>query len=362
VVPTVAAMFGRRPRVDPEVVAAARRRLEALSSEPGATMRQGAVTGTGPHEPAAKAPVVHEPTGTESAAGHAPDGTGPAAQEPFATEPGDLIVSDTDDLPEPSPRHAARPLGYDVRLLDRVCDLLPLSARGRAGFTSHHVTVIALLVACVTAVGAWLALRSTPQTVTVPTIPAGRPTITTDVGGAASPAVGWPAPTPVSGVVVTPQAGPTAATASVAATIVVDVAGKVRQPGIVELSTGARVVDAIDAAGGARPQVDLSGLNLARPLVDGEQILVGVPPVAWPAGQPSSVASPSSVTSPAGLVNLNTASQEELESLPGVGPVTATAILTWRTEHGAFSSVDELLEISGIGDATLADLAPLVTV
>jgi competence protein ComEA len=280
--------------------------------------------------------------------------TGSAAR----TEPGDW---GTDDLPEPSPRHAARPLGYDVRLLDRVRDMLPLSARGRAGFTSHHVTVIALLVACLTAVGAWLALRSTPQAVTVPRIAAVAPTITSD-GGAASPAVGGSAPTPGLGVVVTPPAGSTAATVSAATTIVVDVAGKVRQPGIVELSTGARVVDAIDAAGGARPQVDLSGLNLARPLVDGEQILVGLPPVTWPAGQPSSVASPSSMTSPAGLVNLNTASQAELESLPGVGPVTATAILTWRTEHGAFSSVDELLEVSGIGDATLADLAPLVTV
>jgi competence protein ComEA len=275
------------------------------------------------------------------------------------TSPDD--VSGAEDLPEPSPRHAARPLGYDVRVLDRVRDMLPPSARGRAGFTSHHVTVIALLVACVTAVGAWLALRSTPQTVTVPTIATAGPTITSD-GGAATPAALGSAPTPGLGAVVTPPAGSTAASVSAAATIVVDVAGKVRQPGIVELSTGARVVDAIDAAGGAKPQVDLSALNLARPLVDGEQILIGVPPVTWPASQPSSVASPSSVMSPAGLVNLNTASQEELESLPGVGPVTATAILTWRTEHGAFSSVDELLEVSGIGDATLADLAPLVTV
>ena len=136
----------------------------------------------------------------------------------------------------------------------------------------------------------------------------------------------------------------------------VDVAGKVRRPGIAVLPAGSRVVDALKAAGGARRGVDLTSLNLARPVVDGEQILVGVAPAAGVAG---SLGSPAPAAGR--LVNLNTADQPTLETLPGVGPVTAEAILAWRTDNGGFTSVDELLEVDGIGEATLADLAPLVT-
>jgi competence protein ComEA len=140
--------------------------------------------------------------------------------------------------------------------------------------------------------------------------------------------------------------------------VTVDVAGKVRRPGIAVLDPGSRVVDALKAAGGARDGVDLSGLNLARVLVDGEQILVGEPaPVGLAASAVPSAGAPGGP-----LVNLNTASEAELEALPEVGPVTAQAILAWRTQHGGFSSVDELLEVDGIGDATLGQLAPYVTV
>jgi competence protein ComEA len=103
-------------------------------------------------------------------------------------------------------------------------------------------------------------------------------------------------------------------------------------------------------------------VNLARPLTDGEQVLVGVgssgaaPSVG---AAPPSASSPG--TTPGALVDINTADQTALETLPGVGPVTAQAILQWRTEHGGFTSVDELLEVSGIGDATLAKIAPYVT-
>lgn len=143
--------------------------------------------------------------------------------------------------------------------------------------------------------------------------------------------------------------------------LVVDVAGKVRRPGIVELAAGSRVVDAIRAAGGARPWVDLSSLNLARLLTDGEQILVGLPQLsAITPTTPGSTSSAGAV--PAAPINLNTATQQQLEELPGVGPVTALAILAWRSEQGAFTSVDELLEVSGIGDATLADIRPFVSV
>jgi len=135
------------------------------------------------------------------------------------------------------------------------------------------------------------------------------------------------------------------------------VAGKVRRPGIVVLDLGARVVDALEAAGGARRGVDLSSVNLARVLVDGEQLLVGLPPVGGVAG-----AAVPTAGSDGPLVNLNTATQTELETLPDVGPVTAEAILAWRSEHGGFTAVEELLEVDGIGDATLATIAPHVTV
>ena len=157
-----------------------------------------------------------------------------------------------------------------------------------------------------------------------------------------------------------PLAAPTAPTAAPSAPeVVVDVAGKVREPGIVQLPAGSRVVDAVEAAGGARRGVDLSGLNLARVLVDGEQVVVGIPA---PAGVAASAASAPGTGPPGALVNINTATQTELETLPGIGPVTAQAILQWRTDNGAFSAVDELMEVSGIGEATLADLAPFVTV
>jgi competence protein ComEA len=139
---------------------------------------------------------------------------------------------------------------------------------------------------------------------------------------------------------------------------VVDVAGKVRRPGVATLPAGSRVVDAIRQAGGARPGVDLTSLNLARVLTDGEQILVGVAPAPGVAASASSQPG----ASPGGaLVNLNTATLDELDSLPGVGPVTAQKILDWRTAHGSFTAIDELLEVDGIGEKTLADMAPHLT-
>jgi competence protein ComEA len=122
-------------------------------------------------------------------------------------------------------------------------------------------------------------------------------------------------------------------------------------------------VDALEAAGGARRGVPLGSLNLARVLTDGEQVVVGVP---GPPGVAASAASaPTAPISGSGgavpMVNINTAGQAELEQLPGIGPVTAQSILAFRTERGTFTSVDELLEVSGIGDVTLAEIAPFVT-
>ncbi|MEW2181122.1 ComEA family DNA-binding protein [Streptomyces sp. NPDC005406] len=144
--------------------------------------------------------------------------------------------------------------------------------------------------------------------------------------------------------------------------VVVDVSGKVRRPGIHRLPSGARVADALAAAGGARPGVGLDSLNRARVLIDGEQIIVGAPPGPAAAGGAGATAGPTAATGPAtaGPVSLNTATVEQLDTLPGVGPVLAQHIIDYRTQHAGFRSIDELREVNGIGDRRFADLRPLV--
>ncbi|WP_306747163.1 ComEA family DNA-binding protein [Saccharothrix yanglingensis] len=129
--------------------------------------------------------------------------------------------------------------------------------------------------------------------------------------------------------------------------LVVDVVGLVPTPGLVTVPSGARVADALKAAGGPNPGVDLSPLNLARKVTDGEQIAVGVP-------------APHSTDSATEPLNLNTATEEQLDTLPGVGPVTAQRIVDRRQKRGPFTSIDQLGEIEGIGDAKLAKLTELV--
>jgi competence protein ComEA len=146
-------------------------------------------------------------------------------------------------------------------------------------------------------------------------------------------------------------------TASPAATgeVVVHVIGEVRRPGIVTLPAGSRVSDAVEAAGGLRRGGSSGGLNLARALVDGEQVVVGPDAPA----EPARAAGPASPGSP---LDLNSATLEQLDGLPGVGPVLAGRILDWRTAHGRFAAVDQLREVSGIGARTFEQLAPLVRV
>jgi competence protein ComEA len=146
--------------------------------------------------------------------------------------------------------------------------------------------------------------------------------------------------------------------------LVVDVVGKVRKPGIVTVPKGSRVYQAIEAAGGLKGRVDTASLNMARVLTDGEQIVVGLEPVTAPAGAaPGPAAAPGSASGAGGTkVNLNTATAEQLDTLPGVGPVTAQAILDWREENGRFGSVEDLLDVKGIGDATLAELRDHISV
>jgi competence protein ComEA len=206
-----------------------------------------------------------------------------------------------------------------------------------------QLAVVAVLVALGLGVTSWWVVRSDAE-------PAGERTVVAAPASALVPVEPVSAAADVGAAVVTGDTG-------APATVTVDVAGKVRRPGIAVLDAGARVVDALEAAGGVRAGVGVVGLNLARVLVDGEQILVGVP-------APPGVAATSAPTGapPTVLVNLNTADGGQLETLPEVGPVTAASILTWRDTHGGFTSVDELLEVDGIGEATLAKIAPHVTV
>ncbi|WP_413757225.1 helix-hairpin-helix domain-containing protein [Streptomyces sp. MMBL 11-3] len=141
------------------------------------------------------------------------------------------------------------------------------------------------------------------------------------------------------------------------AEIVVDVSGRVREPGIHRLPAGSRVTDALEAAGGVRPGADTEGLNRARFLVDGEQVVVGAPqPVAGPGAAGSAGTGGGAAAAPTAPVALNTATLDQLDTLPGVGPVLAQHIIDYRTRHGGFRSVDELREVNGIGDRRFADL------
>ena len=156
-----------------------------------------------------------------------------------------------------------------------------------------------------------------------------------------------------------PPPPPTAIADTVANTrVVVDVVGAVRRPGLYRLLQGARIADAVARAGGATPKADLALINLAAPLADGEQVVVPVRGAAAPGAGPA--APGSAGAAPAGPVHLNTATLEQLDSLPGVGPVTAQKILDYREKHGAFSSVDELDAVPGIGPARLDTLRDLV--
>jgi competence protein ComEA len=146
------------------------------------------------------------------------------------------------------------------------------------------------------------------------------------------------------------------------ATIVVDVTGWVRRPGVYDFRQGDRVIDAIRMAGGGRSGADLTSINLAALLTDGQQIVVprkGKLGVAGPGSSGTGGAPGSSGAEP--LINLNTATLDQLETLPGIGPALGQRILDYRQEHGPFRSVDELLNVSGIGEKRLADIRSKVT-
>ncbi|WP_084262280.1 ComEA family DNA-binding protein [Actinomadura formosensis] len=210
----------------------------------------------------------------------------------------------------------------------------PPAARLRAMPEKSHVRTLVLIgvVAALVAAGyLWLA-RPRPDDRAVPAASASltdpRPAVSVSPAAASSP-------------------------------VVVHVLGKVEHPGVITLPSGSRVAEAIKAAGGVRPGAKTGTLNLARTLVDGEQIPVGVPrPTPPPGAAPS--AGPSGA--PGTPLDLNTATPDQLDDLPGVGPVLAQRIVDYRAQHGGFRSIDQLQEVNGIGARRFADLKPMVRV
>ena len=241
------------------------------------------------------------------------------------------VPSEPHPIAPREPVTAARPAAAAVR------DRLPVAVRGvvvepraRALAGIVGVLVLGLLL------GGLLIWRGRPASEPVPPVQRSGP--------------------PVAAATASPAPSATSAT-----TLVVHVAGAVRDPGLVQLRAGARVADAVAAAGGPARNAELASVNLARPVVDGEQLVVLArgqgPAIAAPPAAGGAAAAASGAP-----IDLNTATLEQLDTLPGVGPVLAQRILDWRSEHGRFESTDELREVSGIGEATFADIKPLVRV
>jgi competence protein ComEA len=177
-------------------------------------------------------------------------------------------------------------------------------------------------------------------------------------GAGAAPALVLAAASP------SPQAS---AGSAVPAELLVYVCGAVRRPGVVHLMAGARIADALELAGGPTACAELSAVNLAAKVSDGQQIVVperieGGAAAAAPAAAVGAAGAPASAAVPGALVNLNTASLSELESLSGVGPSTAQKIIDYRTANGGFTSVEQLMEVPGIGDAKFAAVKDAITI
>ncbi|MFB9734892.1 helix-hairpin-helix domain-containing protein [Streptomyces thermocoprophilus] len=261
-----------------------------------------------------------------------------------------------------------------MRIGAAVRERMPLWLQTRCGLERR--SVVALTVLLVVAVGFavqhfWSGRTHTVQAPEVvrAAAPYGERTADAEQAGGVSGGTGEARPgeegeSGTAGAPPTGAAGPGAA-GSGGAEIVVDVSGKVRNPGIHRLPAGSRVADALEAAGGAKPGTDLTSLNRARFLVDGEQVVVGAPATGGGPGVPAGATAGApggagAATGPAGPISLNTATVEQLDTLPGVGPVLARHIVDYRTAHGGFRSVDELREVNGIGERRFADLRNLV--
>jgi len=222
--------------------------------------------------------------------------------------------------------------------------------------------LLVLVAVTLSGAGLWY-MKSLPDAVAI-SAPEGSPDTATGANFSVDPGV--------SGVVAASGAPPTTASGSATvpsppplAEVIVDVAGFVRKPGVYSLAADQRVVDAIEKAGGPRKGAQLTTLNLAAPLVDGQQILVPEPLTRREAALiPGALAAGTTAVgvSEDGIVNINTADATQLETLSGIGEVLAAAIVNYREENGPFASADDLLDVSGIGDATLEEIRDQVTV
>ncbi|WP_455754459.1 helix-hairpin-helix domain-containing protein [Streptomyces parvus] len=273
------------------------------------------------------------------------------------------VPASTPSVPEPRTGTVGEVPGDPSRarrLATAVRERLPLWVRLRCGMAPRTPMVLGLVLLAAVAVATVHFWSVRPQPVRAPEPVADE---------AAAPALppdplrsGAPDPVP------RPAAGqpPSAGGGNGSGQIVVDVSGKVHRPGVRRLPAGSRVEDALEAAGGVRAGTDVTGLNRARVLVDGEQVAVGLPPGLPVAGAPGGGgvgAGPAGApggAGPAAPLSLNSATAEQLETLPGVGPVLAQHMIDYRTENNGFRSVDELRQVNGIGDRRFADLRPLV--
>jgi len=276
------------------------------------------------------------------------------------------------------PRRAARLLEEQVREREDVEEPAPVGLVADRGlrppgvddlepprrFTRWHLGVVLAVLLVGLVWGGWSWVRARPEAVAAPPVQtASAPGPAAASPGSAQPGSAQPSSAPAGPA----SAGPASATPE----LVVHVLGAVRHPGLVRLPAGARVEDAIKAAGGLRGDADPDELNLAQPLEDGVQVVVGTR--SHPAGEvrtsggagsggTGSGGTGSSAGAGGSTVDLNQASVDQLDTLPGVGPVTAQKIVDWREQHGRFSKADELQEVDGIGPKTYARIAPHVRV
>ncbi|MFF1735152.1 helix-hairpin-helix domain-containing protein [Streptomyces sp. NPDC058247] len=270
----------------------------------------------------------------------------------------------TEDRDEPAGETERDTPSWRERAGLAVRERLPLWVQTRCGLERR--SVIALVVVLVAAAGFavqhFWAGRAQP--VGAPEVV--RPAVPDEAAGSSGAGQAADAgPSAPSSGGASAASGTDGAAGAAAAGIVVDVSGKVRSPGIHRLPAGSRVADALRAAGGIRPGVDPGGINRARLLADGEQVVVGAPAAPGGIGSGGSAGSAGSAGTGAGApaaapIGLNTATAEQLDTLPGVGPVLAQHIIDYRIEHGGFRSVDELREVNGIGDRRFSDLQKLV--
>lgn len=339
-------MVGRRSRPDPVVSEYVQQRLAALLAETPA--RRAAPEEAG----ASRAPGDWESPADRSrsdSSGWEPLEELPGP-EPSSAEPPRFDTARTEGAGRAEGAEPARaelePAG-EPGATGRAAEVPPSPAPMRLPFTRRHVVVVALVVVLAAVVGGVALLRARPVAIATPTT-------TTSA-----------APTPV-------EADPTAAGSASAEPppLLVHVLGEVREPGVVELAAGARVRDALGAAGGLTKAAVPGDLNLAQPLVDGQQVVVSDDADDSGVRDSTGGSTDNGTDSTGGdtggtsgdQLDLNAATEPQLLELPGVGPVTAGSIIAWREANGQFTRVEELQEIDGIGPKTFARLAPLVRV